>query len=221
MAGVIAVWIEGQRLRHGAKVWRLRGQNGALGRRLATGDYLQTVPYSEPGHPLLPLKLSWSADWNALRDDGRLLESLLCIPKAYRFTLFRQIPVGYRGNGERTEFYLPKGWCPVDLVVDPLPSSVLDDVDHAATVDGQKIPLDLVAPAIFDTADPAPGEAWLRAFDAQDLNTCHPFKMGTPPAGEFVVYITPAHWVFRAPGPDERQIDAPAHEPMSLVLEEA
>ncbi len=220
MAGIKAVSFNGRRLTKGAETWTVRAEDLRTGRRLALGDYLQTTERVKPGRPLLTRKLRWSARWRDLGPDLKVIEDTLATPGPWRFTPWRQIPVAYRGDGERKEFYLPRGWCLADLVEPtPHPSAVLDELGHHVVMGGEIVPLVVKEPGDYDGGEPEPGTAWVRGEDpGRDGEQV--FKLGTAPVMglEFVVRVTPSHWVSRAPSADDRELTGPSVEPLVLEL---
>jgi hypothetical protein len=186
---------------------------------LADGSVREQRPAPEPGHPLIAWKHTFSLQWAHVGKLQRALEARLAFPGLHRLCVWKPVTLGYLGDGQRAELFLPALWRLAVHVLTPPEGLSPAKFEPEVTLGLDSLlpfPVRHVQAATYSGAPTPPGEVWFEQGTPR-------FRFGTPPALDepVIVAVVPEIACLTAGDADARRYSDPHREPRKIVLVEA
>jgi hypothetical protein len=184
---------------------------------LADGGVREQWVAPEPGYPLVTLKHTFSLSWAHVAGLQRAIEARLAFPGVHRLCVWKHVTLGYLGDGQRKEYFLPRAWRIALHNLTP-PEGIAPEKYEAEVrigLDSPTLqPIQHVSPATYAGAV-TPGQVWFE-------KTSNRFAFGTAPAldAQVLVAVVPEIACLTAGEADSRRYSDPHREPRKLVLVE-
>jgi hypothetical protein len=184
---------------------------------LADGGVREQLLAPDPGYPLVTLKHTFSLSWAHVAGLQRAIEARLAFPGVHRLCVWKHVTLGYLGDGQRKEYFLPRAWRialhnltpPEGLAPAKYEAEVRIGLDTPALQ-----PIQHVSPATY-AGGATPGQVWFEKGSNR-------LKFGTAPAldAKVLVAVVPEIACLTAGEADARRYNDPHREPRKLVLVE-
>jgi hypothetical protein len=185
---------------------------------LADGSVREQLLAPEPGFPLITWKHTFSLQWGHVGKLQRALEARLAFPGAHRLCVWKHVTLGYLGDGQRSELYLPVGWRVAIHGLTP-PEGISPakfEPEVTLGLDGLvPLPVEHVSTATYEATAPPAGDVWFE----EGTNR---FRFGTAPGldEQVLVAVVPEFACLTAGESEARRYSDPMREPRRLVLVE-
>lgn len=185
---------------------------------MADGGVREQLLAPLPGYPLIAWKHTFSLQWAHVGKLQRALEARLAFPGVHRLCVWKHVTLGYLGDGQTDELYLPKGWRLAGHVLTPPDGISPAKFEPEVTLGLDELtplPLQHVPTATYEGSSTPAGEVWFETGS-------HRFRFGTAPAldQQVLVAVVPEFECLTAGEPEARRYSDPHREPRRLVLVE-
>lgn len=186
--------------------------------RAIDGSLREQRPYDGAGLPEVRVQRTFTLDYKHL---GRLagpVEARLAFAGPHDLCLWKHVTLGYRGDGLRSEFFLPVRWRLATHVLTPPEGLSPDRYDPEVLfgLDGEPLVAVHQEPFDYEAGSPPEGETWFargetrlkvwRSLAVDELLVCR---------------VVPVFKVFTGTADVTRRFGDPLREPRRIVLEEA
>jgi hypothetical protein len=185
---------------------------------LAGGGVREAYLAPLPGYPVLTRRLQVSITWSAIRKLAPALDARLAYPGPKGLCLWKHVCLGYRGDGDRAEFFLPLGWSSALPGLVPPQGAAIDRFQPTVQIgfDGDPISVVHQVTAAYDAGEPEAGEAWMEIGAGR-----WKLSLAPAPGAQVILQVVPVIPVLVSGGAGEaRDFRVPNREPRTLLLRE-